>query len=107
MNGIHRVIRSTPVIRTLLIGVLIPGYLNRGEGAALSPERRRPSVLKDLPVAALDAIATSARVGRYFGNEYLFREHGDADSFYLVRKGRLSIEILSSKHTTCRCTNSA
>ena len=56
-------------------------------------------ILKDLPSSQLETMTKSATIHRYSSQEYLFHQYGEARTFYLIRKGRVSIEIASSQAT--------
>ncbi len=47
---------------------------------------------KDLPESFLHAVAGCSKNVRYSPGDFLFREKGAADEFFLVREGQLALE---------------
>ena len=54
---------------------------------------REQEFLKDLEPQHLDTIVGCASNVRFSPNEFLFREGDEADKFYLVRHGRVAVEL--------------
>ncbi|MEW6731355.1 MAG: cyclic nucleotide-binding domain-containing protein [Acidobacteriota bacterium] len=52
-------------------------------------------LLKDLDTSYLQFIIGCARNVRFKAGDYLFREGEQADKFYLIREGRVSLDIYS------------
>jgi len=52
---------------------------------------------KDLPESFLHAVAGCAKNVRYESGDFLFREQGEANEFYLVRAGQIALEVNSPK----------
>ncbi len=46
----------------------------------------------------IDFIAGCGRNETFDSGEYIFREGGDADTFYIIREGHVALEIASSGH---------
>ena len=53
----------------------------------------RHPFFQDLPTAHLDLLARCAENVRFDDGAYLFKEGGPADEFYVVREGRVAIEV--------------
>lgn len=54
---------------------------------------REHPFLKDLGEEAIQLIAGCARNVRFEAGQYLFREDGPADEFFMVRHGRVALEM--------------
>jgi CRP-like cAMP-binding protein len=50
---------------------------------------------KDLESYYVDLLAGCASNVRFDADQYVFREGGNADQFYLIRKGRVALEMLA------------
>ena len=62
----------------------------------LEPILSQHAFFKDLPPAYLSIIVGCASNVKFAEGEFLFREGGDADTFYLIREGRVALEIFTT-----------
>jgi len=63
----------------------------------LDPLLQAHPFFRDLPESFLHAVAGCAKNVRFGAGEFLFREKGAANEFYLVREGQLALEVNSPK----------
>jgi CRP/FNR family cyclic AMP-dependent transcriptional regulator len=62
----------------------------------LEPILSEHAFFRDLPPAHLKIIVGCASNVKFEPGEFLFREGGDADRFYLIRHGRVALQIFTT-----------
>lgn len=63
---------------------------------SLEPILSEHAFFKDLPPAYLKIVVGCASNVKFDEGEFLFREGGDADKFYLIRHGRIALKIFTT-----------
>ncbi|MBI5622502.1 MAG: cyclic nucleotide-binding domain-containing protein [Elusimicrobia bacterium] len=66
----------------------------------LKPILKKQNLLHDLPEAHLDLLAGCAANARFERGDYMFRIDEPAEEFYLIRQGRVALELPRTRKET-------